>query len=193
MLSFIIYNNENKFPVFPERICNKWHNMMQQTSQAHNHGKIWQHICLLQVTISEEYYVSPQRRETRLSSMQITINNILWTVFIISPIEEPVTTPIQHHWRCMTSSKPDEYHGSCFCWWKVCWRIQSLPAHWISLKPLYSNKYQAELEERHAAWGHNSVGFKSCPPQVVDNYTADKVGAVWYLWVWILPHPFFMN
>ena len=32
-------NNENKFPVFPERICNKWQNMMQQTSQAHNLGK----------------------------------------------------------------------------------------------------------------------------------------------------------
>ena len=25
-------NNENKFPVLPERICNKWQNMMQQTS-----------------------------------------------------------------------------------------------------------------------------------------------------------------
>ena len=32
-------NDENKFPVLPERICNKWQNMMQQTSQAHNHGK----------------------------------------------------------------------------------------------------------------------------------------------------------
>ena len=32
-------NNENKIPVFPECICNKWENMMLQTSQAHNHGK----------------------------------------------------------------------------------------------------------------------------------------------------------
>ena len=31
-------NNENKVPVFPKCICNKWQNMMWQTSQAHNHG-----------------------------------------------------------------------------------------------------------------------------------------------------------
>ena len=31
-----VYNNdENKFPVFQECICNKWQNMMQQTSQVH--------------------------------------------------------------------------------------------------------------------------------------------------------------
>ena len=32
-------DNENKFPVFPERIYSKWQNMMSQTCQAHNHGK----------------------------------------------------------------------------------------------------------------------------------------------------------
>ena len=32
-------NNENKLPVFLECKCNKWQNMVQQTSQAHNHGK----------------------------------------------------------------------------------------------------------------------------------------------------------
>ena len=36
-----ILSNGNKFPVFPECIYNKWQNMMYQTSQAHNHGKIW--------------------------------------------------------------------------------------------------------------------------------------------------------
>ena len=30
-------DNENKSPSFPECICNKWQNMMQQISQAHNH------------------------------------------------------------------------------------------------------------------------------------------------------------
>ena len=32
-------NNENKLPDFPECIRNKWQNMMEQTSQAHNHGQ----------------------------------------------------------------------------------------------------------------------------------------------------------
>ena len=32
-------NDENKIPVFPECICNTWQNMMQQTSQTHDHGK----------------------------------------------------------------------------------------------------------------------------------------------------------
>ena len=33
----LCHNNENKIPVFQEFICNKWQNMMLQTSQAHNH------------------------------------------------------------------------------------------------------------------------------------------------------------
>ena len=32
-------DNENKFPVFPECMWNKWQNMAWQTSQAHNHEK----------------------------------------------------------------------------------------------------------------------------------------------------------
>ena len=32
-------NNENKILICPEGICNKWQNVMQQTSQAHNHGQ----------------------------------------------------------------------------------------------------------------------------------------------------------
>ena len=35
-------NNGNKVPVFPGYICNRWQNMIVQTSQTHNHGKIWQ-------------------------------------------------------------------------------------------------------------------------------------------------------
>ena len=34
-------DNENKFPVFPERIYDKRQNMMQQSSQAHNYGKYY--------------------------------------------------------------------------------------------------------------------------------------------------------
>ena len=33
-------NNANKISVFPECIFNKWQNMMQQTSKAHNQGNI---------------------------------------------------------------------------------------------------------------------------------------------------------
>ena len=32
---------KKKFPVFPERIWNRWQDMMQQTSQTYNHGIIW--------------------------------------------------------------------------------------------------------------------------------------------------------
>ena len=36
-----LYNsNENKIPVFPECVCNRWRYMVQQTSQAYNHGNI---------------------------------------------------------------------------------------------------------------------------------------------------------
>ena len=62
-------NNENRFPVFPECICNQWQNMMWQTSQAHKH------VLILQMRISLD-----------VSTLWHSLWILDWTCYLRTPL-----------------------------------------------------------------------------------------------------------